>query len=191
LERDATSQLGPPDGAASEAALAGAAHGPVGVAGWLALPILGLVLSPFRAVIDIVHELQGGDGAVLTIGQVLSGGHFQAATLLQLLNFSGVRGGLTFALDAIVAVLSITLSFIAPIVLLILAYRRSIWFPRGMVLYLAVDLLFQASVWALAGYGLMPGTHALLATVLSSALRSSIWIGYFLRSQRVRNTFVT
>lgn len=87
-----------------------------------------------------------------------------------------------------------TVFIIAAIVLLVLFFKKHMSFPKWMIVYLAATVLFVSAGYM--GVQFLPaaveetaGDEA-LQDVVRSAIAAAIWIPYFLRSVRVRNTFV-
>jgi hypothetical protein len=78
------------------------------------------------------------------------------------------------------------------IVLLVLFFQKHYRFPRMMIVYLAANLAFVGidffvadSIPAVAAEPDPESTREFIRTIISAA----IWIPYFLRSVRVKNTF--
>lgn len=150
--------------------------GPEGIGGWLILLIVGLVSTVLSNLMATVAALRLiGDGswaAVTTPGNALYHPLFGTLLTFELI------GNAAFALYAIV--------------MLVLMFTKSPWFPRGMiamyvasVLYLVGDLVIGMQVPSVAAEP--SGSIAALARSAAVAL---IWIPYLLTSKRVRNTFV-
>jgi hypothetical protein len=91
------------------------------------------------------------------------------------------------------------IDFVASVVLLTLAFRKTRVFPRAMIAWLLYGLLVGVGsrIWAMAGdqhdvlgiglgYGYWASNGANIAFGLAWC---GLWVGYFLRSKRVRNTF--
>jgi hypothetical protein len=148
--------------------------GPVGIGGWLILPILGLVVTPLRGAYQLF-----GDPALFEAVRVLDG---------------APRALVIFEIIANAIIL-----LVFPIVLLVLAFRKSesfpgwfiIWAAASVVLVLA-DLLLSYLVVGdlIAASGEPFLDEGTLREVARSVLNAAIWIPYMLKSDRVANTFV-
>lgn len=150
---------------------------PRGIGGWLLLPLLGLVLTPIGMANSFVNVARIGfaPGAwdAMTPGS-------EAYDPLQapLLAF-----GMAFTLLGVVA---------SPL-LLWLFLKRHRYVPRLMVASLAALVFGRAFDFLLASRipAFRPAMPALVATyVVLPGLLATVWIAYFLRSSRVKNTFV-
>ncbi|MBP0581596.1 DUF2569 domain-containing protein [Labrys sp. LIt4] len=148
--------------------------GPVGIGGWLILPLLDVVINPFYSAYEIHSVLTGWN----LLGPFVGGaedGRFEAARLPLL--------AYTFTSVVRVALAGYCLC---------LMLKRSPRAPRWMIIYYAVelvlgfldfflyrtveDMLQQASS---QDYWVLPFIAAICL----------IWIVYFRRSRRVANTF--
>ena len=157
----------------TQAPAAPARDGPEGIGGWLILPVIGLVLTPLRGL------LQLGDYSGL--GEM----------------FPLLSGGQKTFLVAEIG-LNLVLVIIAPVVLLILLFNRKLTFPRlyaiwGIVslVFLIGDLIVAKAVFPEAfGEG---GVELLDDDTVREIIRAFvlvlIWVPYMLLSRRARNTF--
>ena len=153
---------------------AGATAGPVGIGGWLILPMLGMFATIGVQFIGLT-----------TVGQTFAG-------------LSGL-GGLPSTAVALELWINLALFLAAPIVLLILFFNRKRSFPRYFIMWQIAGAAFLF-VDLLAGYALFAqvfeadGTPffqtAGFRNVLGSIIGICIWVPYMLNSVRVRNTFV-
>jgi hypothetical protein len=152
--------------------------GPRGIGGWLILPLLGLILTPIRvgfsSVRDLAPALKPGTWAALTTPGAAAYHPLWAPVLV----FECVVNGLLI---------------VCSLVLLWLFLRKSHRVPLLMVAWLVaivavqvVDLLLVGQIPAAAAAPDAQGIRDLVRLVLSAL----IWIPYFLRSKRVKNTFV-
>jgi len=153
-------------------------QGPRGLGGWLILVAIGLVIAPLRmtalTVTDLVPIITGGYWSALT-DPTSPTYHPLWAPLLIL---EGV-GNTVFSVFAAI--------------LLVLFFQRSRRFPGLMVAYLVSSLLFVTADYFVAE--LIPVVAAQddvnsTRELGRAAVASLIWIPYFRRSRRVRNTFV-
>ncbi|MBR2691147.1 MAG: DUF2569 domain-containing protein [Aquamicrobium sp.] len=149
--------------------------GPVGLGGWLILPIIGLLVTPLRGVFHLA-----GYGGLLASMQRLPG----SLSAFLVLEFVG----------------NIVVLIVLPVILLVLLFRKSASFQRLFVLWAAGGLAFI--VLDLIGtqvlFGdLMEATNQPLLDeqttieLLRSVVFSVIWIPYMRLSRRVANTFTT
>jgi hypothetical protein len=151
--------------------------GPRGLGGWLMLPLLGLLITPFRMGIELVRDF----------GPILKPEVWRALT---------TPGGDAYhPLWAPVIVFELATNvgiFGFSLVLLILFLTRSRRLPRLMVVWfltiasvLVIDAFLVDAIPAAAA-----GRDAVVSDLIRTALTGAVWIPYFLRSERVKNTFV-
>ncbi|WP_378948708.1 DUF2569 domain-containing protein [Mesorhizobium sp. ANAO-SY3R2] len=147
--------------------------GPVGLGGWLILPMFGLFASPLVGVAQILTYPEiGAAWPYLTAGQA-------AFVVTEL-------------------VLNVALVFIAPAVLLYFMFKRLQMFPGWYMIWLAVSPIYLIAD-ALVGYAIFPQVSAAGANELFDKettrsiarliIYAAIWIPYTMRSERVANTF--
>ncbi|MDZ5450792.1 DUF2569 family protein [Labrys sedimenti] len=161
---------------ANEHGPASRAHiaGPVGIGGWLILPLLDILIIPFYSAYEIYSTLTDWN----LLGPFVSGaedGRLEAARLplLAYALTSVVRGALAAYC-------------------LYLMLKRSLQTPRWMIIYYAVELvlgfldffLYRAVENMLQQAN--PQDYWVLPFIAAICL---IWIAYFRRSRRVANTF--
>jgi ACR3 family arsenite efflux pump ArsB len=160
----------------SEAGGAGAEarQGPVGLGGWLILPMLGLLITPLAGMVLIATYPDMSDvWQYLTLGQ-------SAFVIAEI------------AMNAVVLL-------VAPIALLAFMFKRWEIFPGWYMIWAAaVPIMHFAD--ALMSYAVFPeaytdGTTAVFDKettrgILRSIFSAAIWIPYMMRSERVANTFV-
>lgn len=150
------------------------ASAPSGFGGWLLLPTLGVLFSPFA----MMHALYTSSSA------------WSARSWVALTTYGADAYHPLWApalLFELVAMLGL-LVFWALTLVLFFQRRTSapIWYIRMIIattVYSALDLAFMA---------LLPITveQAQVARVVRNAFSTGIWIAYFLKSERVRATFV-
>jgi Protein of unknown function (DUF2569) len=177
--------------AAPQAAQPAAKPGPVGVGGWLALPILGLLLTPFRTVIEATRGFTEADGDVSdlqVIGEALLTDPVNFVTTL-LANDPTALAGLAGGLFLIFA--AFTLGVVAPLVLLVLMFRRSSWLPRGMIAFYIANAVLVAGLAVAMAANWVDNDPTLGRDFAQALMACGIWIPYFNISKRVKNTFVT
>jgi hypothetical protein len=157
---------------------------PEGIGGWLVLPLIGLILSPFMVFyglwIDILPCFRPEVWTALTTpGAPLYSSYWPVylvgATIL-------AAGVMVWAVVVLVFFLQRRRQVPVFISALYLANIAVAVFDFASMLYLdgQVPLLYADG----------EGSAPLLGTVFRAAIGAAIWIPYFFRSVRVRNTFV-
>lgn len=146
--------------------------GPVGIGGWLVLPLLGLVLTPIKG--------------IAFLGQY---------TGLSLEHLSTAQA----ALIVIEIIGNVALIVVMPIVLLVLAFQKRMKFPSLFVTWAVLGLAFVIFDLIVA-YALFKDIYAASGTEFMDAdtwrelARSLflvvVWGPYMRNSRRVENTFV-
>ena len=149
-------------------------EGPVGLGGWLILPIIALIVTPLRGVFHLASysDLLGSMKS-LTAGQ---------------------SGFLVIEFIGNLAVL-----LILPIILIVLLLGKSTSFPRLFIAWAAVGLafivldiaaaqIFFGDVLAATGQELLDAET--MKELFRSIITAAIWIPYMRVSRRVSNTFV-
>jgi hypothetical protein len=150
------------------------ADGPIGLGGWLILPLIGLAMTPFYlAYISRDFLLLGDSWAYLTTPQKV------------------------FIVVEIVANLSVFLA--APVALLVFAFKRLEIFPGLYMIWIGlipIVVLLDAMIgyWvfqeAFAATGEPMFDKDTTRSLSRSIGQAVIWIAYMIRSERVENTFV-
>jgi hypothetical protein len=137
-----------------------------GIGGWLILAAIGLGISPLRSIHGIYVSLH-----------VLYGSQFQN----WLSTHPGEAGLILF--EAVTN----TLFLITLVTLNFLFYRRKKEFPSLMIAFFALQ-----SILSLVDHAIVLHYHSRSspATLIGSILGAALWIPYYLRSQRVKATFV-
>jgi hypothetical protein len=178
---------------------------PNGLSGWLLLPIIGLALTPVVTLVAVFRyalpTLEAADW--VHFGELekkipmlapVHGSPWIQKTFLSLRLWDTYSSFETFVIVALIVI---------PIFLLILLFQRKRAFPKAMVscilalvLVRLVDIVFMAGYGAStvrvagfpepAGFLLATSIWAFVAAVAAAA----IWVPYFRRSRRVKNTFV-
>ena len=148
--------------------------GPVGIGGWLILPIIGLVLTPLRMVVHL-----GSYGDIFEAFPHLN-------TFQQLMIVFEIAG-------------NVLIGLILPVLLLILLINKSRRFPRLFVIWGVGNLLFVVADLVLAYVAFREAFDAssepffdqeTIRTIASSIVLAALWVPYMIQSRRVRNTFV-
>lgn len=137
-----------------------------GIGGWLILVALGLAAGPFLLVRGIYTDLH-----------FLYGGQFQSG----LARYPGLVALILF--EAV----SNSIFLLGLIALNFLFYRKKRTFPGWMITYLA----FNCSIILIDHLGaLRYSPHTASTALVRSIVGVLIWIPYYLRSERVKVTFV-
>jgi hypothetical protein len=152
--------------------------GPAGIGGWLLLPALGLILTPFRMCFHIYNEFL----------PIFSNGVWSEVTDPESPAYHVMWGPLiAFEVIANVAMLALTLW------LLWLFFSKSVRTPRIFIFWLAALVAVQVIDSGLASLIPQAAEEAFAPDAVREIVRSlvgaAIWIPYFLRSVRVKNTF--
>nr|WP_299338580.1 DUF3857 domain-containing protein [Allomuricauda sp.] len=151
-------------------------HEGLSIGGWLVLPAIGLVLSPFVMLFQIVNL-----------------GYFDAG-IWSVFEDSGYEGAPLMTLFLFVEFVFNLCLFMYVILLIILFFKRRSSFPNLVIAFYALNFLFP--LFDLIGYSLIfpdelqdsnMDTYKEMGKGIVSA---AIWIPYFLISDRVKNTFV-
>lgn len=145
--------------------------GPVGLGGWLILPLLGLFASPLFGMAQMSAYANITEAwPYLTAGQA------------------------SFVVTEVAV--NVVLLFVAPVVLLVFAFKRLQMFPGWYIIWIAISPLVQIGD-ALVAYSMFPETLAgaafdkeTMRAIVRSIIGAAIWIPYMMRSERVANTFV-
>ena len=154
-----------------------------GIGGWLVLPLLGLILTPLRQlrtlVVDILPAFEAGTWEALTSQDSTAYSSWWAPY---------------FIVSAVVAVAMAVWAVL--LIVLFLGRKRqlptviSIFYLAG-VLAAAFELISSLMLDAeLPELGIGATVATAVAGVVGTSIGSAIWIAYFFRSVRVRNTFV-
>ena len=152
--------------------------GPRGIGGWLLLPLLGLIFSPIRVGFQTVRDLL----------PVLKPETWNALTTPGSAAYHPM-----WAPVIIFEVVANCLLIVLTLMLLWLFLRKSSRVPMLMVIWLLaivgvqiVDLLLAAQIPDVAS---QPDNQSMV-DLARSVVGALIWVPYFLRSKRVKNTFV-
>lgn len=150
------------------------AKGPVGIGGWLILPMIGMFLSPAVTAWSLPESLSVlGSEYVFTTQQEFA------------LRFEVVG--------------NILVGMLAPIGLLVLFVQRKRQFPPLFIAWQVINLiLVLMGTWlafnAFRAYFESPGNAfwngETARPLVSAVFGAAIWSAYMLNSKRVRNTFV-
>lgn len=151
----------------------------VGIGGWLWLPLIGLILTPFQIGFGVYHDLL----------PLFTGNAYTALTtptssvyhpLWKPLLLFELIGNLSFIVFAIVS--------------LVLFLTKSRLLPKLMVMYLSLNAVFLVGDYFLAEMIPAVASQPIDRDTIRSIARAIggviIWVPYFLVSKRVKNTFV-
>jgi Protein of unknown function (DUF2569) len=147
-----------------------------GIRGWLLLPLLGLIISPLRVGWTVYHDLL----------PVFTEGHWQVLTNPQ----SGVYHPLWGPLILFELLGNLGL-IAASLALLVLFLRKSRRTPLLMIAFYLLVVAFVGGDLLLGGLLPVQGDDSeQIRDLIRSAMAAVIWIPYFIRSRRVKATFV-
>lgn len=145
--------------------------GPDGIGGWLILVVIGLFVSIIRIGISIFTDI---------------------LPLLDKLDSISNHGGIGALIYFELIINSIFVLY--AIVLLILMFNYSRFFPRFIIVFYISNLVFVILDLILVSNNPILGQIKLGGVTYSELLRSiigtSIWVPYILMSKRVKNTFI-
>jgi hypothetical protein len=152
--------------------------GPAGLAGWLILVGLGLIVAPIRIAMYLNE----------TFPPVFRDGIWDLVTTPGPPPYHPLWGTI------LIGELGINLLFILGAVgLLMLFFVKSARFPKWFIVFMVVNVLFVV-LDALATQLVLPDQPVFDAQakvdLLKQLVASAIWIPYMLLSRRVKNTFV-
>jgi uncharacterized protein DUF2569 len=151
---------------------------PLGIGGWLILPLLGLILTPIRLglLLATTHApiFTGGAWEVLTT----PGNEAYHPLWAPLMMFEIVGNVCFLVFSLVLLVLFFGKHYRLPI-LMVVFYLSNLVFVGG-------DLLFANLIPAIAEMSDPESFKELTRTIVGAA----IWVPYFLKSERVQNTFL-
>ena len=146
---------------------------PKGIGGWLILVIIGYGIGIFKSlllVLQLGYHLLNGEVKM----SILSQG-FNEQSILMMIYYEWVGNMLLLALMIICLVLLFSKKKLFP--------KFAIWVKVGVVLFILSDFLLA--------YFLEIQIHSSeKGTLIGSVLHAIIWITYFIKSERVKNTFM-
>jgi hypothetical protein len=149
---------------------------PAGIKGWLVLPVLGLGVS----IIRLIYSVSTNYAAVFGVrrwAQLTTPGE----TSYNPLNAPVLIGELSFFFGEIIYACIVSLYF----------FRKDKRTPRLMIIWYLVSLLGPiAEQLLLAAIGFPGAVAGSEQTIVPALVGLGIWVPYFLKSKRVRNTFV-
>lgn len=156
--------------------------GPVGIGGWLILPLIGLIINPFLLFYYLMTDVFP---------------YLNAETWERLTSTNGDLYHPLFGPIVIIELIYIPATILAIIALLFLFFKKKSIFPKLMMIYLGTTLILDTLTGyinlqiILSAYGNNPITsQEFTFNVLRAMLITSVWITYFSRSKRVKNTFI-
>jgi hypothetical protein len=167
----------PPKASIEAAASSAPASEPRGIGGWLILVVIGLVLTPFRL----------AQGLLTNHWPIFRDGHWAELTTAGTEAYHPMWAPLL-----VFEVVGNLVMLVLPVVILVLFFRHSRRAPLAAIfmyafsaLFLIVDELLGRTIPAVAE----STDHESLKELSRAVLIAAIWIPYFLRSKRVKNTF--
>ena len=150
-----------------------ASIGPRGFGGWLVIPILGLIITPPFALYSL------GTTVVPLFEAAVRQAVFARPPLLLMVGVELVGSFVMLVLSAICLVRS---------------KQRSSKFPSLMITFLCVNFVVHLSnaattIWYYDSIGMSPPSGAGQGG-FGTLLAVLVWVPYFIKSKRVKNTFV-
>lgn len=156
-----------------------AVQGPVGLGGWLILPAIGLMLTPFRVLGSLATDFL----------PLFDEGVWEALTTPDSPAYHPLWAPL-IGLEILVNIVFLALS----VVLIYMFFTKNWRFPRLMIAFLGLNAAFVVGDWLLSN--LIPAVAAMdpdpevYREMMRAVGGAMIWIPYFMVSRRVENTFV-
>ena len=148
-----------------------------GIGGWLILPMLGLISIPIRMGFFLVTD----------VAPLFSEETWEAVTT------PGSEVNLPLGIALLVfEILCTSCLMIYSIVVMVLFFKRHYLVPKLMIIIYAVSLSYAVvdfSVAFLISDVAIEVASELLKEFIRPFFHAAIWIPYFLKSRRVRNTF--
>lgn len=149
-----------------------------GIGGWLILVVIGLTFGLLRLIYAMVKEIMPVFEPDIWVQLTIEGGYLYHPLGKTLLYFE-LFGNLIF--------------IVFSIALLITIFKKLKLFPKLIIIFLALNLVFLVADYFLAD--LLPINNSVadeesLKEIFRSIIASAIWIPYFLVSKRVKLTFI-
>lgn len=147
---------------------------PSGIGGWLVLPAIGFIIGIPKTTWELSRDL---------------GPIFQTTTVDAFLN-PEFPVGLKLYLVAVLAGTAVL--YVSMIVAAFLFFKKKRSAP-GFIInfqYFSVGFLALIAFWGTSIPDLGEEPYAQIGTAIGMAISAAIWIPYFMRSKRVKNTFV-
>jgi hypothetical protein len=150
--------------------------GPRGFGGWLILPMLGLIITPFRMLFQFVQELLPifTGPAWHTVTTPGTGAYHPMWAPLLLFELIGNTALFAFTL-----------------VVLVQFFRKSRLLPKLYIIWLLSLVVVQGADWILGAQIPTVAEQNDFKELFRAIVGAAIWIPYFSVSKRVRNTFVS
>ncbi len=153
----------------------GVEEGPKGFGGWLILPMIGLVLSPFRMAVQFFTDLWPV---------------FKPDVWRQL-NDASLPGHQPMLPTMIIVESVVNVAMLVfTLALVWYFFTKSRHTPRLYIVWLVLLVVIQVVDSALVSSLGVPIDKDSMRDLIRSVITSAIWIPYFLVSKRVKNTFV-
>lgn len=152
---------------------------PVGLGGWLILPILGLIASPFIITHSLYNDFLPIFGDDYWLALTTPGTETYHYLWSPFLIFE-------ILFNSIFALFSLFLLF--------LMFKKSHKLPKLIIIYYIANLLFVVSDFYLLNMipvvAAQATDPAVIKEIVIALIGTLIWVPYFLVSTRVKNTFV-
>lgn len=152
---------------------------PRGLGGWLVLPALGLIVTPFRIGFQFYRDMLPA---------------LELETWNALTNSSSAAYHALWGPLIIFEVIASLAFFAFTLLLLWLFFHKSNRVPKLFIIWLVlnaviqiIDLVFASQIPVVAS---QPTDPESVKDITRSIFGAAIWIPYFLKSKRVKNTFI-
>ena len=153
-------------------------RGPVGIGGWLILPLIGLIFTPIAAVVSLWTQYL----------PIFTQGIYERLTDPAFQNYHPLWG------PALILELIAQIIFAAgSIWALVLLFRKSQLFPSVMIAFYALNVAYLAAdTWLASQIPMLRAMNLgeIGGRLVIGLIAAAIWIPYMRISKRVKNTFV-
>ncbi|MFC4992735.1 DUF2569 domain-containing protein [Rubritalea tangerina] len=150
---------------------------PYGLKGWIVLPIIGLTVS----LIGLFF------GLLTTYFPIFTDGTWEYLTDPSSEVYHSMWGPVL-----IYEAVGNVLFLLYTAALLVMVFRKHYLFPKCMIIFYVANIIFLVTDMILVGFIPMmdeAGNAESLRDIVSAVVGAVIWIPYFLKSERVKNTF--
>lgn len=146
------------------------------IGGWLILIGIGITISPFYILFTIFTQ-----------------NYFDHSLWINITSASSANYNPVLAISFLIELLINIVSFVFTILLLVLFYKRRSSFPRLVIIFYVFNFLFMAvDAAVISSLGILNDTALMdsYKAIGKSFITMVIWVPYFLKSDRVKETFV-
>jgi hypothetical protein len=152
--------------------------GPVGIGGWLILPLIGLIFTPIAATVSLWTQYL----------PIFTQGIYERLTDPNFQNYHPLWG------PAIIFEMIAQIIFVAGSVwAIVLLFRKARLFPSAMIaIYILNVVYLAADTWIASQIPILRATNfgEIAGRLVIALMSAAIWIPYMRVSKRVKNTFV-